>query len=835
MLLSSVLIWSTKLTFKTRLTVIRTIFIYILIHGSIYGSTSITTWAAANNKNFVSLLSKKTITLHKITIQTKNKTLKVKLEKQMSTYKNQILSLTLKNKIHEHLLSALKQRKILQPNIKGPFFYFKNTKVTLSYKINHPYQYALITKNNKVISDQQLLSKKIRSAIFNSPQWTVKLLRHIKNTYIAKGYSKVNVNYQTDTNHKQFTKTISLNIQEGPLLKIKAIRVKGTFSRPDTYYIRLLKKHSGSLIRKNIFYNKDFQEGIKNLTTILRQEGYLQPSIYSKVTEKDNKIIIDVILNEGQLTKVGKITFSGNHHFSDAELQRLIRLTENNPLRVHWISEDIQAIIRAYKDAGFINITLDKDKIIRYNINTSKAYLHFNITENSKFIITNIIIQGNQFTHSEFILKTSGLKQGDVLTPKKINKSIEKLRKLGMFTSTDIVTVGSNQKAPKKQTVIIKVKERKKRSIRMTIGLNTERILTVRGLTQLSHNNILGTGRRLFSNIQLQSNVARYVHQDMSIPKHLEHRGSLIYTEPFILGSLFNGQVSVSNSNTISLYNRKDNFLNIVKTNKINFLLQREIYDDVYLQWTIMSWEGRKEFEKSVRCERDRKLDPSNLTCADNILNIAGNRLALNVDKRNNVVSTSNGFLSKMFIEYAGPLYWIHGSKDVHFIKMELRHFDFRPIFSKWIWVNSIQGGVIANINPDGQGGFPVSRAFILGGVNSLRGFDGLLDGQRVPDKEEFVIAGSNQLISSSSSFFFLLKTELRFPINDNLKGSIFYDGGSVTIAGKQFEKPYRQTAGFGLRYQTMLGPISGYIAFKIAPKKNESMFTLPQLSFGTF
>ena len=78
----------------------------------------------------------------------------------MSAYKNQILSSTLKKQIHEYLLSILKQRKIFQPNIKGPFFHFENTKVILSYKIDHPYQYALIIKNNKVLSDHQLLSKK---------------------------------------------------------------------------------------------------------------------------------------------------------------------------------------------------------------------------------------------------------------------------------------------------------------------------------------------------------------------------------------------------------------------------------------------------------------------------------------------------------------------------------------------------------------------------------------------------------------------------------------------------------------------------------------------------
>jgi len=155
------------------------------------------------------------------------------------------------------------------------------------------------------------------------------------------------------------------------------------------------------------------------------------------------------------------------------------------------------------------------------------------------------------------------------------------------------------------------------------------------------------------------------------------------------------------------------------------------------------------------------------------------------------------------------------------------------------VWANSLQGGFIFNINrwSHQKGGIPVSRSFILGGVNSLRGFDGLLAGDRVPDKEEFPIKESNQVLDGQFSLFALLRTELRFPLRflfNSLEGAIFYDGGGVMISEMHFERPYRHSTGFGFRYKTPVGSLSVYIAFKILPKAFESLW-LPHISFGTF
>ena len=615
------------------------------------------------------------------------------------------------------------------------------------------------------------------------------------------------------------------------------MKIFGQFSKSDKYYINFIYNYSGPLIRKGLFYNIDIQKGLKNLVNSLKNEGYLNATAHARIKNTlRNKIAIDVILNEGPLTKIRAINFKGNQHFSNQTLMNLMKTKINNGLNINILEKDIKNLIDAYRNAGFIEMQLNnKEQIVQYNKKDSSATLHINITENFKIRVSDVIIKGNQLTKKDIILNTLPLKGGDILTPKKIEFAINKLRNLGIFSSINILTKSNNEEQ-EERTLIIQVEERKPRSIRFALGVNTERTLTARGFTEFSNRNIAGTGRYIFSRIKLQSNIANYINIHSSEPEYLEHQASVSYIEPFLFGSGFNGQINLSNSDQIfsHLQTNSGSVTDIVESTKINFLLKRTISNFINLTWTLMSWEGRKEFEKTENCQISKYSSTDTNLCDSDTLNIATTGISLSVDKRDNILSTSDGFLSQVSIEYSGPFYIINSSDEIKFIKMEVKHFDFRPIFNNWVWANSINGGFITNINRLDTGGFPVSRAFILGGVNSLRGFDGLIHSERVPDKDELPIDNANELIFNRASFYLLLKTELRFSISTNITGTLFYDGGIVTISGKKFKQPYRHSTGFGLRYKTPLGPISGYIAFKIAPKKNESPI-VPHLSFGSF
>jgi outer membrane protein insertion porin family len=104
-----------------------------------------------------------------------------------------------------------------------------------------------------------------------------------------------------------------------------------------------------------------------------------------------------------------------------------------------------------------------------------------------------------------------------------------------------------------------------------------------------------------------------------------------------------------------------------------------------------------------------------------------------------------------------------------------------------------------------------------------VRGFNQLLES--IPSREEFRQqvglnpGGDDQLYVTGHSTFYLVKTELRFPIVGDLGGVFFYDGGAVHISDVTFSDPYRDSAGVGLRYETPVGPLSIEIAWKLDRK----------------
>ena len=792
----------------------------------------------SKRKKTETIKSEKTNNIIKnINIKTTNKKLKRDITKTLSKYKNRPFSKKLSDQIHNEIFYILKEEKVLLPEVKGPLFDLFNNKVNISYEITNPYKYGFILKGNQSLDRYTLLPKKNYKKYFNNTQLIRKILAYIKESYLKKGYANIHLKHQTKIDHKHFIKNVFITVNEGQQTEVKEIKIFGQFSKPDRHYINFIRRYSSSLIKKGLFYNTDIQKGLKNLVNSLKNEGYLKATAHARITNtSDNKVIIDIILNEGPLTRVRAIYFTGNKYFSHQQLTNTMKIKINEGLNINILEQDIENLISTYRDAGFIEVQLNNtEKIVQYDRKDSTATLHINITENNKIKISDILIKGNKITKKDLIITGLPLKKGDILTPKKIELSINQLRGLGIFSSINILTKNDN-KNPEERILIIQVEERKPRSIRFSLGVNTERTLTARGSVEFSNRNIFGTGRHIFSRVKLQSNIAKHIQISSSEPEYLEHQASISYVEPFLFKSGFNGQINLSNSDQIfsHLQTREGSITDIVESTQINFLLKRTINNFINLTWTILSWEGREEFTKTRNCQISKSSNSNAILCDNDILNIASTGISLSIDKRNNILSTSDGFLSQMSIEYAGPFYIINSSKEIQFIKMEVKHFDFRPLFNNWVWANSIHGGFITNMNSLNTGGFPVSRAFILGGVNSLRGFDGLIHGERVPDKNELPIDNANELISSRASFYMLLKTELRFSISKNFTGTLFYDGGIVTISGKKFEQPYRHSAGFGLRYKTPLGPIAGYIAFKISPKENEFPI-VPHLSFGSF
>ena len=176
-------------------------------------------------------------------------------------------------------------------------------------------------------------------------------------------------------------------------------------------------------------------------------------------------------------------------------------------------------------------------------------------------------------------------------------------------------------------------------------------------------------------------------------------------------------------------------------------------------------------------------------------------------------------------------------SKGVKFIRSEANFTHYTRLGSpNVVWANSIRGGYVSNLSHDQGSGVPTTYAFLLGGIYSVRGFDLSSDNERIPKQDNggFHIDRGNQKVIPADSDYFLIKTEVRFPIFEEHGGVIFYDAGDVFVRHFVFNRPYRDAIGVGYRYNTPVGPLALDLAFKIAPEVGESPFRV-HLSIGTF
>jgi outer membrane protein assembly factor BamA len=163
----------------------------------------------------------------------------------------------------------------------------------------------------------------------------------------------------------------------------------------------------------------------------------------------------------------------------------------------------------------------------------------------------------------------------------------------------------------------------------------------------------------------------------------------------------------------------------------------------------------------------------------------------------------------------------------------------YRQVKPWMVWANNVRLGLVSSF---AGSHVPFSERFFSGGADSLRGFP--LNGAG-PQATALLCAAENDLASCTAEVavpagghqLFIFNSEGRFPIpiNSALGGAIFYDGGNVYegINLSHFASGYSNSVGFGLRYQTPVGPIRIDLGRNLNPvpgeKRTQIFVTLGQ------
>jgi outer membrane protein assembly factor BamA len=478
------------------------------------------------------------------------------------------------------------------------------------------------------------------------------------------------------------------------------------------------------------------------------------------------------------------------------------------------------------------------EDLIQYNGTGTQARLVFQIYEGPRIRIHAISVQGEVKTKTRVILREANFKLGEVLTPQKIDDATARLNRMNLFSRVDIRTLEEGTTVGER-TVVISVTERDPGLFTFGGGVTNERNLTLRGFTAASYNNIAGTARAVSGRAEIRSNVG-----GINYP---ENEVTVGYMEPFLLGTRTRGRINLTRSDYVFNYEPKDTQTEINIKNKIDLLLERDLTQHTKLTYKLWSLESRKDFERYGRCLVDTSktnapdFDP-NSHCGSNTLQVASIGPQFDIDYRDNPFLPTRGSFTRFNVDYSHPSFG--SSRGVQFWKADGGYTYYQRLGSpKWVWANSVHGGYQRNLSSSADSGIPTDWSFLLGGIYTVRGFDLSSPNNRIPKDgsgatpehpDGFVLGEANEKLIHIWSDYYLLKSELRVPLYEEWGGVIFYDGGAVHIRSYDFNRAYRDAVGFGVRYNTPVGPLAIDIAFKIRPEQGEDPFKV-HFSIGTF
>ena len=591
-------------------------------------------------------------------------------------------------------------------------------------------------------------------------------IQRIEDLYKEKNYHNVKVTYtihQLENNQAD----LEFVIQEGENVLIRHIIFEGN----NAYTNKKLKKmmatsekgffswmtSSGELNRENL------EQDIAKLSAFYYNNGYIQARVGEPQIEfLENWIDITIKIDEGPRFKVSKVDITGDLILSEEELKEKLKITKETYYNREIVRNDVLALTDLYSDEGYahaeINPRIDK------NFDELMINITYVVAKRNQVYFENIIIGGNKKTRDKVIRRELKVYEQELFSGKGLKGSVRNLYRLDYFEDIKVDTV----KGTADDKMILKIDVTEKPTGTFSFGAGYSTTENVFGMASISQNNLFGRGQILSLDAQLGGTTTLY---------------RLNFTEPWLF--------DIPLSARLDLYDWETDYDTYDKNSRgggVRF--SYPVYDFVRAYIGYNYELADIENISDDASESIKELEGENATSSITT--------SLVYDSRNRRFNPTKGSRHSISVEYAGL------GGDVAFTKYLGETGWYIPVFKDIV---TFLHGEIGYVQENSGGILPDYERFYLGGLNSLRGYD--WQDIYVLDEDQKEIGGNKYIQFNAELLFPLLKKQ-------GVVGLLFYDTGNVYNDGESIELGnLRQTAGFGFRWYSPMGPIRierGYV-----------------------
>jgi outer membrane protein insertion porin family len=621
--------------------------------------------------------------------------------------------------------------------------------------------------------------------------------QQLKREYVARGKYSVSVK-TTVTPLERNRVAIVFDVNEGEPAKITQINIVGAHVYKEGDLLDLMKLSTPdwlSWISKNDQYSKQkLAADLETLRSYYLDSGYLEFSIDStqvSISPDKQKVYLTINITEGPKYTVSDIKVAGPEKIlPHDEMRKLITLKAGDIFSRKQLTESTKRIGDRLGDDGYafanVNAVPEMDK------QKHTVSFTFMVDPGQRVYVRNINVTGNTKTMDEVIRREFRQMEGAWFDTKKIQKSKQRVDKLGFFSEVNIKTPAVPD-ASDQLDVDVGVKEQPTGNFSVGAGINNgEGLVLSAGVTQ---SNLFGTGNYLSTQVNTSQINTIY---------------SVSYTNPYytVDGVSRGFTVYKKNVNTVNnTYTMLAPYTSSTYGAGINFGVPIAEDDSIYYGLT---------YETTT-------IGLTNLSPQTYVdyVNVFGNTTSNYMgtvgwtrDSRNSLIYTTDGTVQRAFLETGLPV-----SGALQYYKANYQYQRFFPLSEDYTLMLNGEAGV-----GGGYSGKPLPffKNFFAGGEGSVRGY---APNSLGPVDSMGLNTGGNRRLVGNAEVMFPMPG---FAKEKSLRMSAFVDGGEIAGPVLQNVLPnvmgMRYSTGLAVAWLSPAGPLKLSVGFPINGKPGDNL-----------
>lgn len=579
-----------------------------------------------------------------------------------------------------------------------------------------------------------------------------------------RGYFEVTVASEYIEAPKDNAIQINYTITSGSKHRIDSVSIEGNQHFSTEEIKSKIQVRKAQIFNHGLFSRDILDEDVRIVRAMYRNAGFVDVNVRGAYEERDHALEVLILIEEGDRLPVDHIAFLGNEVTPEQELRQDLDLNEGDIYTPVDVDKARSEIIAKYYAKGYADVRVDTNAD---RIPTNHGMqVTFQINEGEPARIGDILIAGNTITKEKIIHRNSKLYPNAPYNPEDVLQGQQRLYATGLFNRVEIVSLQENVRGVR--NLLIQVEDA--RPILVTYGVGVQDNEGPRGTIEISHNNLFGLDRAISLRVR---------------GSHREQRFQSTFREP----RLFNWNVDGFASLFLERAHRK-----FFDFNRIDFSLQT-LKRFSPQQSLLISSSYQTVNLQDIRVNRQAEKIPDER----GIIQIARAGASFIQDRRDDPINPSTGSFNTTTLQIASQAL----GSEVNFVSL-FNQSNFYSAAPRGVLASSIRIGWSHPYG--GTKKVPITERYFAGGSTTLRAFD----------LDEVRPAGGNVMTIANLEY----RVPLRIVPVKGLGGALFYDTGNVfQDVSSVHLRDFTHTAGFGLRYQTPLGPVRLDVGINLNPK----------------